>query len=159
MEEDRRKSENKMLKISWGVKIAILYCTFIGLVVVMVFMSVHQNIDLVSEDYYKKELVFQDKINEMKNAEALSGKITHSITNSDIELQFQEEFKTRKVTGDILFFCPAAASRDYQIPVSLNENAQQKISLSKFTKGMYKMQISWKDDKTHYFAEETIVIP
>ncbi len=148
-----------MLKINWGTKIAVLYIGFVGLIVVMVVMSMRQKIDLVSEDYYNKELMFQDKINEMKNNNSLSGTITHTITNTDIELQFQPEFKTRKVTGEILFFCPADASRDFKTVVSLDENAQQKISLSTLSKGMYKMQISWKDESKAYFAEETIVIP
>jgi hypothetical protein len=148
-----------MLKINWGTKIAVLYIGFVGLIVVMVVMSMHQKIDLVSEDYYNKELMFQDKINEMKNTNSLSGTITHTITNTAIELQFQPEFKTKKVTGEILFFRPSDSSKDFTTAVSLDENAEQKISLNKLSKGMYKMQISWKDESKGYFAEETIIIP
>ena len=148
-----------MLKISWGTKIAALYIGFVGLIVVMVVMSMQQRIDLVSDDYYDKELVFQDKINEMSNTNLLSGSITHSITDTDIELQFQPEFKAKKVTGEILFFCPSNASKDFKTTVALDENASQKVSLKGLSKGMYKMQISWKDEAKAYFSEETIVIP
>jgi len=125
----------------------------------MVVMSVHQKIDLVSDDYYNKELMFQDKINEIKNSNSLSGNIKHIITNTDIELQFQPEFKAKKISGEILFFRPSDSSKDVKTVVSLDENAEQKISLSTLSKGMYKMQISWKDESRAYFAEETIVIP
>ena len=148
-----------MKNISWGTRIAILYISFIGLVVFMVVMSVRQKIDLVSDDYYNQELAFQDKLNKMKNAETLTTTITHKITSSDIELQFQPEFKNKKLTGEILFFRPSDSSKDFKTEVTVNENAQQKIQLNHLSKGMYKMQITWKDETTPYFAEETIVIP
>ena len=145
--------------MSWGVKIAVLYTGFIGLVVFMVMMSMRQKIDLVSEDYYTKELAYQSKIDEMKNAEALTATISHTFTNTDLELQFQPEFKSKKLTGQILFFRPSDSSKDFETPVAINEDGQQKIGLNKLTKGMYKMQISWKVDNTPYYSEETIVIP
>ena len=145
--------------MSWGVKIAVLYTGFIGLVVFMVMMSMRQKIDLVSEDYYTKELAYQSKIDEMKNAEALTATISHTFTNTDLELQFQPEFKSKKLTGQILFFRPSDSSKDFETPVAINEDGQQKIGLNKLSKGMYKMQISWKVDNTPYYSEETIVIP
>ena len=145
--------------MSWGIKIAVLYTGFIGLTVFMVVMSMRQKIDLVSEDYYNKELAYQSKIDEMKNAEALTATITHTFTNTDLELQFQPEFKTKKLTGQILFFRPSDSSKDFELPITLNEDGQQKIGLNKLSKGMYKMQISWKADNTPYYSEETIVIP
>ena len=148
-----------MIKISWGTKIAVLYITFVGLIVMMVVMSFHQKLELVSEDYYEKELAFQHKLDETKNAEALQDSITHNITNTDINLQFQSQFKTKKITGEILFFRPSDASKDYKTAIALNADAQQKISLKNFSKGMYKMQISYKDEQTPYFTEQTIVIP
>ncbi len=148
-----------MLKISWGTKIATLYIGFVLLIITMVTVSMRQKIDLVSDDYYDRELKFQDKINELNNANALPEKISHIITNTAIELQFQSIFKGKNMLGDILFFCPSDASKDFKTTIDLNENAQQKISLATFKKGMYKMQISWKVDNTPYFYEETIVIP
>ena len=56
-----------MLKISWGTKIATLYIGFVGLIILMVSMSMRQRVDLVSEDYYNRELAYQDKINEIKH--------------------------------------------------------------------------------------------
>ena len=148
-----------MIKISWGTKIAILYIGFVGLIVTMVIMSLHQKLDLVSEDYYNKELIYQDKIDEMKNANTLTSTITHSFTNSNIELQFQPEFKSKKISGEIVFFRPSDAAKDFETPITLNEDGQQKVGLNKLSKGMYKMQISWKADSKSYFSEETIVIP
>jgi hypothetical protein len=36
---------------------------------------------------------------------------------------------------------------------------EQLVDIKKLSKGMYKMQISWKVNETPYFVEETVVIP
>jgi len=147
------------MKISWGTKIAILYASFLGLVITMVMMSMHQKFDLVSEDYYKQELAYQSKIDEMKNANALSTTVEHCFSSNQLELQFQPELRDKKVNGSILFFRPSDSSKDFETTIKLDELGKQKIELSKLSKGMYKMQISWKADNTPYYSEETIVVP
>ena len=122
-------------------------------------MCVNQKIDLVSEDYYLKELVFQKKIDETKNADALDEKITHRITDKNIEIKFPIVFKGKKVTGEIVFFRPSDASKDYKTSVLMNLQEEQSIPINNLCKGMYKMQIDWKANDTAYFNEETIVIP
>lgn len=148
-----------MINIGWGTKITILYISFALLIGVMVAMCVNQKIDLVSPDYYQKELVFQTRIDESKNADALAEKISHAITEKKLEFFFPKVFSGKKVSGEILFFRPSDASKDYKTAIELNDSVQQSIALTNLSKGMYKMQIAWAADGVSYFMEEIIVIP
>ena len=148
-----------MLNISWGTRIAILYISFVALIGFMVTLCMRQNIDLVSDDYYERELVFQNKINEMNNANALPEKITHTISSTEIRIQLPTLFKEKNVSGEIVFFRPSDKTKDFATSIQLNSEAQQFINLKNVSKGMYKMKVSWKADNTDYFTEEVIVIP
>jgi hypothetical protein len=148
-----------MLKISWGVRITILYIGFVLLIGVMVFMCMNQKIDLVSKDYYEKELVFQRKINEMNNAALMDEKITHRFSDKDLEIQFPECFKGKVVKGNIVLFRPSDEKLDYHEVLTLDQDNIQRIDLNVLKKGMYKIQIDWQVNETSYFNEETIVIP
>jgi hypothetical protein len=148
-----------MLKLSWGYRIAILYIGFVALIGFMVILCINQRIDLVSDDYYEKELVFQNKINETNNANNLDEKITHTISDNALEILFPSSLKGVALTGDVLFFRPSDAAKDFKCSLSVDANNIQKIDLTKLTKGMYKMQVSWKANNTSYFAEQVIVIP
>jgi hypothetical protein len=148
-----------MVNISWGTKIAVLYSSFVLMIGVMVYVFVNQQVDLVSDDYYERELAFQDKINEMNNANALPEKITHIISSSEIQLQFPSLFKGQKVQGEIYFFRPSDKLKDFKSTINLNDNVQQIIALNSLSKGMYKMQINWTANEKKYFSEEVIVIP
>ena len=50
--------------MNWGYKIMIVYLVFVAGIAVMVYNSAMQNIDLVTPDYYAKELKYQEKIDE-----------------------------------------------------------------------------------------------
>lgn len=148
-----------MLKLSWGKRIAMLYIGFVALIVIMITMSMRQKVELVSADYYDKELVFQDKIDEMNNANALPERVSHSITDDSFQIVFPSQFKTSVVEGEILFFRPSDASKDFKSKIQLDGDAKQFIDRKNLSKGMYKMQISWSVNGIPYFVEETIVIP
>ena len=107
-----------MIKISWGTKIAVLYIGFAALMGVMVTLCIHQKIDLVSDDYYERELKFQNKIDQVKNADALEEKIIHRITDQNIDVIFPQTFKGKNVTGEIVFFRPSDASKDYKTMIA-----------------------------------------
>jgi hypothetical protein len=148
-----------MLKLNWGTRIAMLYIGFVALIAVMITLSMRQKIELVSDDYYDKELVFQTKIDEMNNANALSGKVDHSIEDNFFVIHFPTEFKDRVVSGNVLFFRPSDSSKDLKTEIKLYADLKQHIDLKSLSKGMYKMQVSWIVNNTPYFSEETIVIP
>jgi hypothetical protein len=148
-----------MIKLNWGNRIAILYSAFVALIVVMIVMSMGQKIELVSDDYYDKELVFQKKIDEMNNANALTGKINYSIVADYFIIHFPADFKDQLVSGNVLFFRPSDSSKDLKIDIILDSELNQYVDLKLLNKGMYKMQISWNVNNTPYFSDETIVIP
>lgn len=148
-----------MLRLSWGKRIAILYIGFVALIIVMISMSMRQKVELVSDDYYDRELAFQEKIDEMNNAERLSEKVTFSISENSFFIQFPSQFKTSVVEGEIVFFRPSDATKDFKSKIQLDRNAKQQIDIKNLCKGMYKMQISWNVNNIPYSVEETIVIP
>ena len=61
--------------MNWGYKILMVYILFVAGIMVMVFMSSTQNTDLVTTDYYEKELVYQQKIDQISRTSALSAKV------------------------------------------------------------------------------------
>jgi hypothetical protein len=148
-----------MTSIGWGTKIAILYGGFVLLIVFMVIMSVNQKVDLVSENYYDQEVAYQGRINEMNNANTLSEKVTTAFINNGIEITFPEEMKGKIVTGNVLFFRPSDKTKDFTLPVKLDDNAAQFVAGSNLQKGMYKLQIDWKADNKNYYSEQVVVIP
>ena len=74
--------------MNWGTKILIVYVAFIAGILMMVFKSSSQKTDLVTTDYYAKELKYQDKIDEMNRVAALSEPVGYTVKDNSLLIKF-----------------------------------------------------------------------
>lgn len=143
--------------MNFGVKITILYLSFVGLILTLVFMAYGHKVELVSKDYYAQELKYQDKIDAINNANAIPGCISHTVTKKEISLQINPEILTPDFKGQIYFYRPSDSSKDKKIDM-LFRDKKQTISTGELTHGTYKMQLSWTSGGKPYFREEVIFV-
>jgi hypothetical protein len=146
------------MRISWGIKITVLYLGFVALILTLVSMAMRQNVDLVSKDYYEQELKFQDKINKTNRSQALREPLTWEVKQGSLLLKFPEQFKGQKISGSIYFFRPSDASMDKTIPLSTDTALSVNISIDKLNRGLYKMQVNWEVNKEEYYNEGIIKV-
>lgn len=143
--------------MNWGKKITIVYLAFVALIVTMVVISARQKVDLVSSDYYAKELNYQSDINKMKNANALSTKLKCSLINNTIELIFPDEHQNKSITGNAFVYKPSDNKSDRVFPLNTFEG-REVISTQDLSKGMYKIKVDWVVEGVEYQTESVIVI-
>ncbi|HLP53602.1 MAG TPA: FixH family protein [Fluviicola sp.] len=144
--------------MSWGFKILFLYLGFIALIVTMVGLTMRENVDLVSEDYYQKELEYQEKINTIERTNALGEPLNWSVAGDSLTLDFPGCVKGN-CSGSIFFFRPSDSRLDQTITIPAESDTLRQIPLTKLKKGLYHMQISWKAGGNKYYNESIIQIP
>jgi hypothetical protein len=143
--------------MSWGYRITILILTFVCLMTGLVIAAFRQDFDLVTEDYYGRELQFQSQIEKQKNHQQLSSSILCTQNKDQLILQFPEELRTKSIEGNILLYRPSNAKKDFTVslrPVS----GEQIIAKEQLTKGLYKIQINYTCEGTAYYFEEDLMI-
>lgn len=143
--------------MNFGVKITILYLSFVGLILTLVVLSYSYDIELVSKDYYAQELKYQDKIDAINNANSLNGSIHHLITESSVVLSIDSAINFKDFKGEVVFFRPSDFKKDVKMKLNFINNTQT-IDLKNFEKGVYKMQLSWSSNNKQFFKEEVINI-
>lgn len=144
--------------MSWSYKIAILYSGFAGLILTLVVISSNNKEELVSKDYYAKELAFQEQINAEMNEKTLSQSLTYQVEENCIRLSLPSDMKNASVSGNINFYCPSAAAKDKKIPMKFGEDGVQTVDKKELQKGIYKMQLTWKSKGKSYYKEAIINI-
>lgn len=142
------------MKLGWGYKITFLYLGFVSLIIFLVIKSMGTKTDLVSEDYYARELRYQQRITAIENARNLSQPFTFNIKD-DTAILF---FPLGSVSGNIFFFRPSDDKGDRQFVIEVDSANVQQVSLNELLKGMYKMEVSWNDGYKDYFVEETVIV-
>ncbi|MBA4241517.1 MAG: hypothetical protein C0448_12385 [Sphingobacteriaceae bacterium] len=144
--------------MNFGGKIVVLYLSFVGLILTLVFMSYGQKVELVSTDYYAQEINFQQKINATNNEKSLAGaSITHLINGNSIILKIDSALLSNDFKGTVTFFRPSDSSKDVQLKMNFVNN-EQIIDSKDLIHGAYKLQLSWTSNQKNYFKEEVIFI-
>ena len=87
--------------MSWGKKIMFVYIVFVAGILFLVYKSSSQKVDLVTPDYYKKELAFQHTIEERERANALSGKTGFCQIDSGLVITLPKEMIDKSVEVDV----------------------------------------------------------
>ncbi|MDO8998672.1 MAG: FixH family protein [Bacteroidota bacterium] len=143
--------------MNFGVKITILYISFVVLILTLVFMCFNKKVELVSKDYYAQELKFQDKINAINNEKGLVNSINHIVNSKTITLSIDSTLMSKDFEGTINFFRPSDSSKDVKIKMNFS-NQGQIINCDQFIHGVYKMELSWVSNKINFYKEEIIFI-
>lgn len=147
-----------MKKLHWGVGIVITITCFIGFIMFFVIkMSTDKKYDhdLVTEEYYKQELAYQDQIDAQQNSARLAKNIQVEVTAEGIQILFPSEKKDIK--GEVSLYRPSNKKLDLEIPISL-ENQQMLIPAEKLVEGKYKLSINWKSNETTYLYKKDLQI-
>lgn len=140
------------MQISWGWKIALVYIGFVGLIVTLVFKSVHQHVDLVAPDYYAQEIAYQKVIDAGKNQSALSAPVQVYANSEHVSFEFPKEFATQQIAGSIQFYAPANAQMDKRFTLALADNKFE-VARAALGNTNYQVKISWDADGKKYFQE------
>jgi len=147
-------------KLNWGSGIAIFYGVFFITVLLFVFYTFYLNWDLVTEDYYKKEITYQEQIDKKIRTEKLSKNIFINFLEKEkkIKIVFPEKFSDENMEGIILLYRPSNAALDKKIDLELNAQGMQTIDCKNLHPGNWRIKISWTFNNVQYYYEQQIIL-
>ncbi len=147
-----------MLKLNWGWRIVILYGVFMLLMLFLVYKTTTVKDDLVTPDYYAKELKFQEQVDKQKRTNDLKEQLSWNVEGKRIAIQFPSEMLSKSVKAEILFYNASEAKRDFTVSCSPDSTGLCEVNSDKFQHGVYEMKIDWSAGGVSYYNEGTINI-
>ena len=148
------------MKINWGTGLVIGMLAFISFImyfVVTMLSSTDYDHDLVTEDYYRAELYYQQDINAEKNALAMKEQIQVKTEGNKLVVQFPETMDLQEMEGIVSFYRPSNKMLDFQIPFKELIGNSLIVPEEKLVKGRWNININWTNrDKDFLFKKEII---
>jgi hypothetical protein len=143
---------------SWGIRILTLYLGFVALIGCMVGLTMSQKVELVSQDYYQQEILYQKKMNRLSAAKSLRNPLTWKIEKGKIEIKFPQQFDNKPVQGIITIYRPSDSRLDQTIKFRQETCNGMNIPIKPLINGLYKLDIQWEMEKREYESEAIITI-
>jgi hypothetical protein len=143
--------------MNWGNKLVVVFVAFALFMGYMVYRALSTKYDLVSKDYYKDELRYQERIDGVKNAVALDS-VTISQDASAIQIRLPKEHKGYAVKGEVLFYCITDDSKDFKLPLQVDSSATQVVMKKQLQKAPYQVKLNWQVGKDAFYNEQKLIV-
>lgn len=147
------------IKISWptGIIIAIMaFVVFILSFVYRVTFMAEYDHHLVSEEYYKDELNYQQEIDKLNNAAILKENITLDKVDNGLLISFPSKFDPSQISGLISFKRLSNNKIDFQVPIKL-QASKYLLSDNILVDGRWDVKIEWTVNNTTYLFKEKLM--
>ncbi len=144
------------MKFNWGTGIVLLLVLFFGAIAFIIIFPFNQKVDLVTDDYYQKELKYQEQIDRSSRTKMLKEEIILAQNRKTVEIIFPESYG--KVSGEIMFYRPSDLAQDFSISINTNNEGKQTIGIGELAPGLWKVKIIWTMQGQEYYFEKAIMI-
>ncbi len=146
------------MKINWGTGIVLAFIGFIGFIlffVIRMSMDDKANHDLVTKDYYKKELQFQQEIDAEKEANAMPVKLQIQKTDKGVLIVFPKDLAPAEIKGNVSLYRPSNKHLDFNLPISLS-NTHLLIPDKRLLDGRWDIKVMWTYNEKEYMVKKSI---
>ena len=141
--------------MNWGNKIALVYGSFAALILTMVVIAIKQpDIFLVQKEYYKEEIAYQARINEIENGR----KSNLSLLTSNNNIVIANPSNNRIANGKLMLYRPSSALYDDTLAFNVAAVGTQTIQIKNRPSGFYKIRLFWDENGKPCYKEGTITL-
>ncbi len=141
-------------RYKWGITALII--VFLAFNAWLLTMSFSQDISLVDEDYYAKDLAYQQTIDELRRTGALEESPKIFLHKDQIRIQFPVVWLPNLQSGNIQLYRPSDAGRDQLLLLSPDEEGLQIIPAENLIAGRWVVKIRWLMGDKWYQTEQPL---
>lgn len=146
-----RTSAKPLRGWNWGKGIALVYSAFALATIAFAVFSFSQKVELVSADYYEREMAYNSHEQRIANTASLS---------QQVQLRLDAQARTVNVhfpvpgaTGTVLLYRPSASGLDRSFAIACDATGNMNIDVHDLASGEWRAQITWTSASTPFYHE------
>lgn len=144
--------------MNWGHGIAIGFGLFVAYILYFVVASFGHDQDLVAEDYYYREVHFQEQIEQTENGLTWQSEIQAAAEPGGIVIQVKAASAKSLEGGTVKLFRPSNAALDLTLPLGLDSAGEMRIPSELLKPGRYQLQFQLATTDGAIYLEKTVHI-
>ena len=142
--------------MNWGYKLMFVFIAFGTFMGYMVYSCIKTPVSLVSADYYKDELNYQQVIDGTVRANGLSQPVQLVSENGALQLRMPAEQSSIK--GSVWFYCVNDGKKDRKFNLEPEQDNVQHFRADEISAGRYIVKVNWTAEGTNFYTEKEIVV-
>ncbi len=143
----------------WPTAITGFFVVAIIFIISFIIFAVRQRNDLVSADYYEREVRFQSQLDSMNRSQSLA---TQSVVTFEPEQQAivitLPAGQMQGATGSIHLYRPSDARLDHKLPLALDAAGKQSLDAKGLRDGLWKVRVTWSAGGQEYYLDQPVIV-
>ncbi|WP_010520770.1 FixH family protein [Aquimarina agarivorans] len=147
------------MKFNWGTGIVIgiaLFMSFILFFVIKMSTNKQYSHDLVTEEYYAKEMAYQTEIDAETNTNNLVESIKGKRVSEGWLINFPSSVNTKKIKGKVFLYRPSNKKLDFDLPIVFS-GSNLLIPENNLIDGRWNITIDWTYEGKPYLYKKEIM--
>jgi len=145
------------MKLNWGSGIAIFYIAFVVAILTFVVWVSQFKPDMVTDDYYAEEQVYQQVIDKKNNTNQLEGNVVVDANVSSINVSLPVGLAEHAVEGVLFLYRQSDKDLDMKFNFAGDE-LMYTFNSDKIIAGNWTVKLSWNSEGKDYFYEKKIMV-
>lgn len=143
----------------WPIAITVYFILFAAFLAGFVVWAVRNHEDLVSADYYEREVRYQQQLDSMNRAQplALQAVVTFDPAQHRIIITIPTA-QAQGATGNVHLYRPSDAGLDRSLPLALNADGVQHLDTKELREGLWKVRLKWTANGQDYFLDRSVIV-
>ncbi len=145
---------------NWGKGVFVLYAGFVIFILALVLFVSLQDISLVDDNYYDKDLTYQKQIERLRRTQELQKDISIDFapTSGILSIIYPEETITDKTEGTVKLYRPSNSRYDRVFEVDPDKFGHQIIETDGLIPGLWRIKITWGKGDLEYYGQKILII-
>lgn len=146
------------MKFNWGTGIVLAFVAFISFIMYFVVVAnsdPRADHDLVTEEYYRKELEYQQDLDASRNLELFGGQVEVLRISGGLGIRFPKGMDPQGIDGKVSLYRPSNKQLDFEFPIQ-NSDTLQLIPASRLLDGRWDIRVNWTYQGKPYLFRERI---
>ena len=147
------------MKFNWGTGIVLAFVAFISFIMYFVVVAnsdPRADHDLVTEEYYRKELEYQQDLDASRNLELFGGQVEVLRISGGLGIRFPKGMDLQGIDGKVSLYRPSNKQLDFEFPIQ-NSDTLQLIPASRLLDGRWDIRVNWTYKGKPYLFRERIL--
>lgn len=146
------------MKLHWGNSIFLFFVIYIAFLGFTLYQSTQVDHSLVAEDYYARDLAYQQQYEKLANYASSSAPLTLEYDAGKKQIDIISPSGDQPMEGTVTFYHPSKSTEDIQIDFALKGGDEVSFSVDKLSGGRWIAQIDYADIDNEYYFEKDIFV-
>jgi hypothetical protein len=145
-------------KSYWGWGVAAVYTAFALSTLGFVALTMRHKVDLVSKDYYAREVAYERQIQRERETLAVEDRVACFVTDGGRFIKLSFPVEQGRVRGTLTLYRPSDSALDREIKLDVDASGAQLIPAGALAKGRWRAKVQWQAEGREFYKEFVLTI-